>query len=796
MKKWISVILCICLLVTGCSKGKKEDPVNEKDQVNEVNEVTDNSSGEHLDTDTQDDISDKSNIVVDNKEDDDLIIPDEPKALKLNNEWAAVTLTGVSQPDFILPTFEAKVDPYVIKKDLSNIENIQYFTGFTTEQKNMLSKNGFVVLPSTNTRMSYIYDLNEYLKVPNFITADSVLHLYHQFFDKSLLHIESDYLYNYMDILTDQMLDKSIRLLDILEDEKMKDLQEKNIVYFLVARMLMLDSRDIDAEIKEELINIAKEEFDLIESAENFIESPLFGFDLDYSQFTVRGHYTRSEELGRFFKAMMWFGTAPLPFCDRDDNLIYENVLQSLLMSYTTFLDSEFICDAELWNNIYQPTKQYVGASDDINVFMMNGLRLEVFGETSDPNIFDDEEYYDKLAQAVKNLPEPKIQGKFLRDSDLIEHPITTPTGKQFRYMGQRYIMDSYITQELMMPILRPLPSALDVMGVFGSKTAEDLMINYYKPQDKWPEYIDVYNSLKEEVSEYGPDIWGENLYNGWLWAIKENLTEYDKDSGMPYFMTNEAWRAKSLNASIGSYTELKHDTVLYGKQGVAEGGNGVIYINHYHYVEPNVYLYSKLLYLTEYTMSVLRERNMLESGLERGATYYKELLQFLIECSLKELRNEKLTEEEYDRLLYYGASMANIIDNFLLAAAGDYEAIDLSDMLVTDIATNPGAYLSLATGFFDYIYVVIPVEGKLYLSRGAVYSSYEFTSDKRLTDEEWWALNGIIIERDEYVTYPVYTEPSENLPKQPDWINTFKSFENNVNVDKIDVEWEWMGMD
>ena len=102
--------------------------------------------------------------------------------------------------------------------------------------------------------------------------------------------------------------------------------------------------------------------------------------------------------------------------------------------------------------------------------------------------------------------------------------------------------------------------------------------------------------------------------------------------------MTNEAWRAKSLSTSIGSYTELKHDTVLYGKQA-APRGNGVIYKNHYHYVEPNVYLYSKLLYLTEYTMAVLRERNMLENNIERGATYYQELLQFLIECSIKELQ-------------------------------------------------------------------------------------------------------------------------------------------------------------
>ena len=33
-----------------------------------------------------------------------------------------------------------------------------------------------------------------------------------------------------------------------------------------------------------------------------------------------------------------------------------------------------------------------------------------------------------------------------------------------------------------------------------------------------------------------------------------ENLTEFDEDSGMPFFMTTEAWRYKSLNAALKLY--------------------------------------------------------------------------------------------------------------------------------------------------------------------------------------------------------------------------------------------------
>lgn len=763
MKKILAVLLCLCILLSGCSK--KNEGTSGKD-------LQDNTQNDPIKTVDTDDTN--------NKDPKEEIQQDKMQLLTLNKEWSQVKFLGVQQPEYSIPVVEAKLEPYFIEKDLSNIENIDQFSGFTKEQKKMLSENGFVVLPSNDTRMYYVYDSNEYLKVPNFITSDAVLHLYHQFYEKSLLYIENEYLYEYLDHLTRQMLDKSIRLMDLLVDEDLKSIQEKNIVYFLVARMLMLESNDIDADIKSNLYNIAKEEYQLILNAQGFLESPLLGIDLDYSQFTVRGHYTRNDELGRFFKTMIWFGTAPLPFYDREGNIIFNNIYQALLMSYTTFLDTDYICDAELWNNIYQPTKQYVGVSDDVNVFMMNGLRLDVFGDIEDPNVFNDEEYKDKLVEAVSDLPEPKIKGKFIT--------VSNPAEKQFRYMGQRYILDSFIMQELTVPLLRPMPSALDTMGVLGSDFAEDLLFNYYKPQEEWPEYEEKYYELKKEVESYEVETWGENLYNGWLWAIKESLTEYDKDSGMPYFMTNGAWKAKSLNTALGSYTELKHDTVLYGKQSAAEGGGEINYYN-IHYVEPNVYLYYKLLYLTEYTLQVLRERDMLSDRLEKGATNYQEMLKLLIECSLKELRNEKLTEEEYDSLFRYGAWMEYISLTFALGLG---EENVLTDILVTDIATvaTPQQYLSLGTGYFDHIYVVVPVEGKLYLARGAVYSTYEFVSDKRLTDEEWWELNGVKIVGEDYAEYPVFTDRSELLPKQADWIKKFKSDENNISIDKIEVDW------
>lgn len=827
MKRIIVVVLCLCILVSGCSSraAQEGDDISEtgdeaaKDSTDKQTGKDSTGKGAGGDSNSKEDVAQGSS----SEDNDDKIITDGGKAagnednasgedmsgadqaeqrkpvgvitsFKLNGEWTKLETAKNQLSELVIPEYEARVDAYHIAEDLSNIENINQFSGFTKTQIKSLAENGFVVLPSKSTRMHYIYDSNEYEGIPNFITADSVLHTYHQFYDKSLTGIELGYLYDDLELLCRQMLVHSIRLSQTLEDEKLIALQERNIIFFLVAGMLMAGSTEIQEiagnylieeerpVIPDELYETAAHEYTMINEAGGIALSDYFGFDFDYSQFKVRGHYTKSEELGRFFKTMMWYGTAPIPFFDEEGNYLPDNVLQSLLIAHTTFLDSDGICSAELWSRIYKPTSAYVGISDDLDVFAVNNLRKTVFGDNEDPNVLNDNEYKNRLLEEVKKLPEPRIQADYVT--------LSTPTGKQFRFMGQRYIMDSYMLQELTDSILRPIPSSLDVMGILGSSTAKNLLLNHYKPQEQWPGYESKYNKLYAEVTEYGIDTWANNLYNGWVWSIKEALTEYDSSSGMPLFMTNDAWKYKSLNTALGSYTELKHDSVLYGKQSGAEAG-GNIYYADYHYVEPNIPLYCKLLFLTDNTVSVLNEQGMMNPKLNEGAELFKEVLKLLISCSLKELKNEMLSEEEYDALLSYGGRIERISQLFLEGITGSsFSDWDLTDMLATDIATCKSEYLSLGTGYFDEIYVVMPVGDKLYISRGPVYSHYEFVSDVRLTDEEWWALQGIEIVKGEYHEYPQYTEPSKNLPVQPFWTGYFKSDSNNVETKSLEVVW------
>lgn len=759
MKRIGIALLIVAMILTGCKK--QEDPIREPESQGVSLKVTPTVTP-----------TDKVEETI------------ESFQLKLNPQWSMVKTAELKKEDYVEIKVKGQVKPYHVESDLSNIKNLNQFQGFTKEQMSMLAQNGFVVVPTTNSRIYYTYDSNEYLGIPNFITTDAMIHTYHQLYNKTLTAIEENYLSKDLEELTKRMLSQSIELYNNLEEDSVKELQKDNITFFLVARMLMLDSKELSTEGTlpvgmEGAYELAAKEYQVATMAEDSMESQLLKKPIDYTQFKPRGHYTKSETLERFFRTMMWFSYGSYDLV-MDNEFQYENTLKALLMSFTTMMDQGEGSVASLWMNIYQPTSHYVGVSDDINVFDINELRTMVYDQGDNPNSYGDEKYYQKLEEATKKLPAPQIMNQEDKNS----------INRQFRYMGQRYVLDSDILQNLMDNSRTVPPTALEVMDVLGSDLARDYVAKEYNPQKNWEAYEQNRQDMVDKVGAYDSSLWTSNLYNGWLWSIKELLPSKAKDSGYPMFMTNDAWSYKSLNTALGSYTELKHDTVLYGKQATAQGG-GIIEYAKYHYVEPNIELYNKLKYLTSHTISILEEKEMLDENVRTGAKKFETLLELLIEASKKELNNEVLTEEEYKELLKFGAELDWIHYCFNGEIIDGVEPKPVLDLVVTDIANWRGSPLTLATGFFDDIYVVIAVGDELYLSRGSVYSHYEFLSEERLSNEQWWEMNGVVIRNEEYAQYPEYTGETDNLPEQAAWVKKFKVGQNDIVITPLEVIWE-----
>ena len=118
-----------------------------------------------------------------------------------------------------------------------------------------------------------------------------------------------------------------------------------------------------------------------------------------------------------------------------------------------------------------------------------------------------------------------------------------------------------------------------------------------------------------------------------------------------------------------------------------------------------------------------------------------------------KELAGQLLSNEEYDQLQYIGASFENMSLELIrnqdqnLWEWDDIQGPERKVSLIADVYTanadnNPDkSILYEGVGDADEIYVIVEIQGYLYLMRGGVFSYRELTrpyGEQRMNDEEW----------------------------------------------------------
>ena len=239
--------------------------------------------------------------------------------------------------------------------------------------------------------------------------------------------------------------------------------------------------------------------------------------------------------------------------------------------------------------------------------------------------------------------------------------------------------------------------------------------------------------------------------------------------------MQNEEWRKKNLECFAGSFTELKHDTILYAKQVIAEmgGGGQEREPDDRGYVEPEPLVYARFTALAEGTAQGLKRYGMLGAAEEENLSRLAQIANQLLEISRKELEDQVLTDEEYDFIRNYGGNIEHFWYEVAKEESGkeDVTTYEYPAALVVDIATDPnGEVLEAATDNPSLIYVVVKVDGKLKIARGSVYSFYQFSwpMSDRLTDTKWRYMLGIM--PDEEGNYNFDTR----IPK-PEWTQSYR---------------------
>jgi hypothetical protein len=639
------------------------------------------------------------------------------------------------------------LQPYQVAPDFANVV---VAAPLTADQLNYLQRNGFVVSPGNELEFYTVYEKARYNYQPLFITTDSLLHSFHLIFDKVLRSAETEYFIPLLRQMNASVLIQADKQYQALKGTDWEESARRTVAYVGVAARLV----DSQAQVPSYAADLVTTEIANVNSAFGVAASAIFpelDKGEDWTQYIARGHYTKSEPLKAYFRAMMYYGRMTFRLSRPEET-------KSGLLLATAIRDANVNGrrGIDAWADLYEPTVFFVGKSDDLTVPQYLQVIDQIYGNGAPPNVIQGKGI-DAFVTAAKALPSPKILGAVIQDTDDIDEET-----KGLRFMGQRFVWDAYVFRQLVYRNVgtrdepRALPMALDVFAALGSERA--LSILDKEGATSFENYLQQMQKVRGEVGKITEADWTETLYGSWLYTL--NALPQPVPSGYPSFMMNPAYQDRSLYAALGSYAELKHDTILYAKQVYAEAGGGggkspppdpVVPPN---YVEPLPLFWARLAALAEMTHEGLSKRQLLNETdsdtLQRIAVMARRFQDY----SVKELKNQPLTAEEQNSLRFYGRDLEHLMG----ASVDEYDKSEgpggfflpeemPQAAVVADIATAINAgntreqkVLEVGVGRVFDMYAAVPIDGKLYMAHGAVFSYYEFEQplNRRLTDEEW----------------------------------------------------------
>jgi len=717
----------------------------------------------------------------------------------------------------IKEAFKIDMPAYFLPLDLDKITNFssvskEYLN--KQEQKDLLMKNGFVVVRkgATDDITTFYKKLIE-ANIPIYVTADTPLHLFHILFDETLKEIEEENFYPDILAVTEKFLEAS------KEDYKtfsgqLKEAAKRNVAYFSVEMKLLDPNFSAPGYVKKwvewEIGEIEKHTG--LPDYSTSREKALFRIPEDYSQYKPRGHYTRSEELEKYFKGMMWYGrmtfllkghedfgpVSPPAKALTDRETAKIQTLQASLISINSgnlkLKDGRSV--SEVWDRIYAVSAFYSGFSDDLTIYDYRESLRKVFGSELTIKELEKEEKFTQFLLELSKLTPPaifsgtggagidpgNIEGHKLTSVEQLDSILTKTMG--LRFMGQRYIPDSYILGQLVSPAVGTIPSkipkkftvvyipderiqpdlhysirgfprGLDVFSVFGSKRAEKHIKDY--TDDEYPKYYTQLKDLRTEFSSLTDKEWNSNLYWSWLYALKTLTGERKK--GYQTYQQTDAWLDRQLNTALASWSALRHNTILYAKQSYTPVHVGITSYTPpppppKGLLEPLPEFYRNILTTSKMAYAGLKDLNALTPSSEKRLSYLISLLEKLYHICKKQVENKSLSEEDNVFLGSFAEKLKNSI--------GDITDAGLKTTIVADIHTdiNTKKCLEEASGYLDYIVVAYkrPTQD-IVLAVGPVLSYYEFKHPMRdrLTDEKWREILA-----------------GGKTPERPGWIKSF----------------------
>lgn len=622
----------------------------------------------------------------------------------------------------------------------------------------ILEKRGFVI-SETRRFPSFIYGYQTlYLQdLPLYVSADSILYAVHQSYDALLLRVE---MYALIPALQRLLGAMRAELASGAGSALGQSARADADLYLSVAASLLGD------EPIDPVAGASKAEVASLVAKANAAqgEEELVLFDakrhLDFSQFEPRGHYTETEELKRYFRAMMWLGRVDFRILEtqEDGSQLFRRRQLEGAYALRALMSPASLAD---WKRVDLIIGAFVGEHDSMVVPELDSL-LSDLGLSSPSDLAKASDA--TIAQAV-------VSGGY-GTQRIASHIMinglgsgTLPLSSSFLLFGQRYVLDSHVFSNVVYDRvqhgtqLRMMPSPLDAaFAAFGNDQAGLLL----GPELEQWKYAPDLASMRVLADAHPAEYWQANLYNSWLGMLRVlspgAAVASPKSMGLPAVTGTEAWGRRLLNTQLSSWAELRHDTLLYAKQSYT-GGASCEFPDAY--VEPYPEFFAKL-------GAFATRGATLVSGLDLGpgSSVVTQAQAYFETVSLVAARLGKMAENQRTGAPHSAEQMAFINDAVVVdEGCGDpsfqsgwYKKLFFEpgrgiklDPVIADVHTQPtdeggsmvGKVLHVGTGMPRLMVVTVDTCSgpRAYAGLASSYFEHVTSNFDRLTDEEWSGL-------------------------------------------------------
>ncbi len=435
----------------------------------------------------------------------------------------------------------------------------------TDQEAATLSRHGFAILARHEFPSAFYAYLTIYGEdLPVFVSADSVLDAVHRSYDDILAELERTVMVAELRALLVAMrANLAGQTGDAAADAEL----------FLAVAQGLLDGEAPSPLHAGVQAGEVQGFIDAAEAASGIMTRELFGVArrFDFSQHKPRGHYEGDSVLEPYFRSMMWLGRVDFRFIDTQDD--GSQVFQRRQVEAALLLRALLDDGARArWDRLDAIVTAFVGEHDYMVLPELDALLADL--RVTEIDGVSDE----RIAQAILDggYGAQRISSQVMINGGGVA---TLPLARSFAFFGQRYTVDSHVFSNLVYDrvgkgkIPRWLPDPLDAAY---AALANDHAVALLKEELARFPYAPDLEAMRVLVDHHEPEYWDGSLYTLWLSSLRA-LSPSRPDArpdaaGLPSVATTEPWARRIVNTQLGSWSQLRHDTLLYVKQSYTVG--------------------------------------------------------------------------------------------------------------------------------------------------------------------------------------------------------------------------------